>query len=72
MSMGDLERLRRFQPPHSHGDVAPASRPFWHEVASDAAVQVEQEMLVERRGGKELLFVKGEFDEGDSLGQQRG
>jgi len=29
-------------------------------------------MLVERRGCKELLFVTGEFDEGDSLGQQRG
>jgi hypothetical protein len=29
-------------------------------------------MFVERRGGKGLLLVEGEFDEGDPLGQQRG
>jgi hypothetical protein len=67
-----LERLRRFQPSHRHGDVAPAARPFRHEFASDSAVQVEQQMFVERRGCKGLLLVEGEFDKGDPLGQQRG
>lgn len=67
---GDLVRRGWFEPAYGYCGVAPTAGPFRHEVACDAAVQVEDEGFVERGVG-ESAFQKVCLEGGDPVWEQR-